>query len=208
MQVLYQILTPDCCAIFADTVRSDWLKSLLDFKSYFRQRREIIVSSGHETPTIIVWLFGANWKSPLSFAIQGILITALVVKAISASFPLLYKPPRQPVLKVAIYLDPATKKREFPPSDLDEGGGKYIKVTKNETETIIYPIYRRVGESIWTFRAEQAERDISTLENELRIIRDNSSDKTVTGPLDYAVRDIPLAFIIKASIVPKNLTKS
>jgi hypothetical protein len=112
----------------------------------------------------------------LSFAIQGIVITTLLVKAVSVSFPLVFKPPEKAVLKIATYLDPQSKTKEFPPSDLAPER-HYLKIEDGDVEIVVYPTYLPVGESISIFSADQAERDIKALESKLQTIRADSADE-------------------------------
>jgi hypothetical protein len=56
-------------------VWTDSLKPFLDFKSYLWQRKEILRHPDLMFPSDI--LSSKDWKTPLSFAIQGLLVSIL-----------------------------------------------------------------------------------------------------------------------------------
>jgi hypothetical protein len=159
------------------TIWSDKIKPFFDFRAYVNQRREIIRHPDLEfSPELTS---AAEWKSPLAFAIQGVVVTLLIVKALTWSFATAFHPPE--AMELYIEFEGSTRK--------------------------IIPQSIPVGESIWSFRSNIARKDIATLKEELYNIQ-NSTAEDFPGPTPYSERPVPLAFILSAATIPSNLSRN
>jgi hypothetical protein len=159
------------------TIWSDKIKPFFDFRAYVNQRREIIRHPDLEfSPELTS---AAEWKGPLAFAIQGVVVTLLIVKALTWSFATAFHPPE--AMELYIEFEGSTRK--------------------------IIPQSIPVGESIWSFRSNIARKDIATLKEELYNIQ-NSTAEDFPGPTPYSERPVPLAFILSAATIPSNLSRN
>jgi hypothetical protein len=150
-------------------VWSDSIKPFLDFRAYLNQRREIVRHPDLQFAPDRT--SSAEWKTPLGFAIQGVLVTLLIIKALGWSFSAVFRPPEKTEL--------------------------YIEFT-SDTKTEIFPQKIPVGESIWKFRSTLARKDLAQLTAELQRIRNSNNTQTFRGPVQYSTRPIPTAFFLSA----------
>jgi hypothetical protein len=142
--------------------------SWLDFRSFLWQRRLILKNPGLEFPDSVTE--DSRWKGPFKFAVQATLVTALLIKLVSGLFEVLFQAPRQPILT----LSEANNAAEIHALDLP------------------------VGQSIWTFRATQARKDIEDLEATLNQIKHSAPSATFHGPPPYSDRPYPVNFFLEA----------
>lgn len=152
---------------FRSKVWTEWLKPYLDFRAYFRQRKQLVGSP--EAALISTGTLPRDWGSPLTFAVQGMFVTIFFVKAISWTFSAAFKPPQEIVATV----------------DVEKNG---------EVRTYLNAV--PIGESILKFKAEQAQKDLDALRIGLQEVENSRETSGFNGPVHYSARDVPLALLI------------
>ena len=150
-------------------VWTDWIKNWLDLRGYLKQRRIVLAHPNLQFTEQDTRL--PSWKTPFLFAVQGILLTALVIGLIGGAFSTLIDPRPTVVFRVQISDNSATLVPEQVP-----GGAE------------------------WQTKAELIEQDIAKLQLQLPNIEAAEPEAKFPGPVPYSDRDRPNLFALGVAL--------
>lgn len=151
----------------------DFLKKWIDFRAYLRQRRIILDHPNLDFPQTSI--SSPDWKSPLAFAVQGIVVSAALIELALSPMGLIFKPPEMTIF--------------------------VAEVRENEAYGI--PKKIPVGTSVWKTKADQARQDIEALQAGLRSINESSPASTFSGAPPYADRYDSSLFFLRLALAIK-----
>lgn len=156
---------------FKKQIWDEYVKPLIDYKAYFRQRSRLLATNEHLPDLASTRWRRPGWKSPLLFALQGTLVIGIAIAVISGFFSLFVK----------------------------ERPTTVFKVERTKDQAAIIPVSVPEG-SAWSTRRKLIEQNLANTEAEFQKIRHSPADQQFLRPVPYSDSGNPTLFMFEVAL--------